>query len=115
MERSAGKRRLAAGGLARELTCSGCAAGNLIRRASRRAVLSGATADPGASRWFVRPRQSAYDRNEMPRKLYLETFGCQMNVLDSELVLGQLRAHGYDSVEDREQADVIIYNTCSVR
>ena len=51
----------------------------------------------------------------MPRKLYLETFGCQMNVLDSELVLGQLRAQGYEKVEEREQADVIIYNTCSVR
>jgi tRNA-2-methylthio-N6-dimethylallyladenosine synthase len=51
----------------------------------------------------------------MPRKLYLETFGCQMNVLDSELVLGQLRAQGYESTEDRESADVILYNTCSVR
>jgi tRNA-2-methylthio-N6-dimethylallyladenosine synthase len=51
----------------------------------------------------------------MARKLYLETFGCQMNVLDSELVLGQLRAQGYESVEERDQADVIIYNTCSVR
>jgi tRNA-2-methylthio-N6-dimethylallyladenosine synthase len=51
----------------------------------------------------------------MRRKLYLETFGCQMNVLDSELVLGQLRAQGYESVEDRDVADVIIYNTCSVR
>src|SRR5512133_2948575 len=51
----------------------------------------------------------------MRRKLYLETFGCQMNVLDSELVLGQLRAQGYDAVEARDQADVIIYNTCSVR
>src|SRR5690348_16237885 len=51
----------------------------------------------------------------MPRKLYLETFGCQMNVLDSELVLGQLRAQGYQSVENRDEADVIIYNTCSVR
>jgi tRNA-2-methylthio-N6-dimethylallyladenosine synthase len=51
----------------------------------------------------------------MRRKLYLETFGCQMNVLDSELVLGQLRAQGYESVDDREQADVILYNTCSVR
>src|SRR6476646_4399557 len=49
------------------------------------------------------------------RKLYLETFGCQMNVLDSELVLGQLRAHGYEPVEERSAADVIIYNTCSVR
>src|SRR5689334_18586679 len=51
----------------------------------------------------------------MKRKLYLETFGCQMNVLDSELVLGQLRAHGYEQVDDRDAADVIIYNTCSVR
>jgi tRNA-2-methylthio-N6-dimethylallyladenosine synthase len=49
------------------------------------------------------------------RKLYLETFGCQMNVLDSELVLGQLHAHGYESVDDRDAADVILYNTCSVR
>lgn len=51
----------------------------------------------------------------MARKLYLETFGCQMNVLDSELVLGQLRAQGYEPVEDRDAANVIIYNTCSVR
>jgi tRNA-2-methylthio-N6-dimethylallyladenosine synthase len=48
-------------------------------------------------------------------KLYLETFGCQMNVLDSELVLSQLRARGYESTEDRDHADVILYNTCSVR
>ena len=51
----------------------------------------------------------------MQRKLYLETFGCQMNVLDSELVLGQLRTQGYVPTEDREAADVILYNTCSVR
>src|SRR4051812_35970979 len=51
----------------------------------------------------------------MRRKLYLETFGRQMNVLDSELVLGQLRAQGYESVDDRDDADVILYNTCSVR
>src|SRR5687767_12511509 len=51
----------------------------------------------------------------MRKKLYLETFGCQMNVLDSELVLGQLRAQGYESVDDRDHADVILYNTCSVR
>jgi tRNA-2-methylthio-N6-dimethylallyladenosine synthase len=51
----------------------------------------------------------------MPRKLYLETFGCQMNVLDSELVLGQLRAQGYETTADRDAADVILFNTCSVR
>ena len=51
----------------------------------------------------------------MARKLYMETFGCQMNVLDSELVLGQLHTQGYESVDDRAEADVILYNTCSVR
>jgi tRNA-2-methylthio-N6-dimethylallyladenosine synthase len=51
----------------------------------------------------------------MQRKVYLETFGCQMNVLDSELVMGQLRAQGYKPVEERDDADVILYNTCSVR
>lgn len=51
----------------------------------------------------------------MPRKLYLETFGCQMNVLDSELVTGQLVGQGYEPTSDREAADVVIYNTCSVR
>ena len=50
-----------------------------------------------------------------PRKLYLETFGCQMNVLDSELVSGQLVGMGYEPTSDRDAADVVIYNTCSVR
>lgn len=51
----------------------------------------------------------------MKRKLYLETFGCQMNVLDSELVMGQLRTRGFESTDEREGADVVIFNTCSVR
>jgi tRNA-2-methylthio-N6-dimethylallyladenosine synthase len=51
----------------------------------------------------------------MKPRVYLETFGCQMNVLDSELVLSQLRARGYEATEHRESADVILYNTCSVR
>lgn len=52
----------------------------------------------------------------MPSKaVYLETFGCQMNELDSELVTGQLRALGYRFVAEPEQADVLLYNTCSVR
>jgi tRNA-2-methylthio-N6-dimethylallyladenosine synthase len=51
----------------------------------------------------------------MPRKLYLETFGCQMNVLDSELVAGQLGRDGYEATADRDEADVVIFNTCSVR
>ncbi|MEM1107422.1 MAG: MiaB/RimO family radical SAM methylthiotransferase [Planctomycetota bacterium] len=47
--------------------------------------------------------------------VYLETFGCQMNVLDSQLVTGQLRALGYRFVDNWQSADVILYNTCSVR
>ena len=48
-------------------------------------------------------------------KVYLETFGCQMNQLDSELVRGQLAALGYTFTPDAGQADVVLYNTCSVR
>jgi len=53
--------------------------------------------------------------NPNARSVYMETFGCQMNVLDSDLVHSQLRALGYKFVEDWEQADVVLYNTCSVR
>jgi tRNA-2-methylthio-N6-dimethylallyladenosine synthase len=51
----------------------------------------------------------------MKRRVYMETFGCQMNVLDSELVLSQLRAQGYEETPERDDADVVLYNTCSVR
>ncbi len=47
--------------------------------------------------------------------VYLETFGCQMNELDSELVRGQLAALGYAFTDDPKSAEVILYNTCSVR
>ncbi len=53
--------------------------------------------------------------NGQPKTVYLETLGCQMNVLDSELVLGQLRARNYQQVDSIEQADVVLINTCSVR
>jgi tRNA-2-methylthio-N6-dimethylallyladenosine synthase len=49
------------------------------------------------------------------KKIYLETFGCQMNVLDSELVENQLRMLGYGFTPALEEADVVLYNTCSVR
>jgi tRNA-2-methylthio-N6-dimethylallyladenosine synthase len=49
------------------------------------------------------------------KKIYLETFGCQMNVLDSELVESQLRSLGYSFTPTLESADVALYNTCSVR
>src|SRR5580765_6625380 len=51
----------------------------------------------------------------MTKKLYLETVGCQMNVLDSELVVGSLRRQGYVLTHEPTDADVILFNTCSVR
>src|SRR5437868_2772868 len=51
----------------------------------------------------------------MTQKLYLETVGCQMNVLDSELVVGSLRRLGYELTHEATDADVIFFNTCSVR
>jgi tRNA-2-methylthio-N6-dimethylallyladenosine synthase len=51
----------------------------------------------------------------MTKKLYIETVGCQMNVLDSELVVGSLRRQGYEIIHEPTEADVILFNTCSVR
>lgn len=46
---------------------------------------------------------------------YLRTFGCQMNEHDSERIHGMLRAEGLQRVERPEEADVLVYNTCSIR
>ncbi|MFO7984076.1 MAG: tRNA (N6-isopentenyl adenosine(37)-C2)-methylthiotransferase MiaB [Desulfuromonadales bacterium] len=46
---------------------------------------------------------------------YLETFGCQMNVVDSERIVDMLQEIGYRQIESPEQADLILVNTCSVR
>jgi tRNA-2-methylthio-N6-dimethylallyladenosine synthase len=48
-------------------------------------------------------------------RTYLETLGCQMNKLDSELVVGMLRESGHVFVDDPKQAELVLYNTCSVR
>ena len=50
----------------------------------------------------------------MPR-IYIETYGCQMNVSDSELMLGVLGREGYVPTDDPAQADVLLVNTCAVR
>ncbi|CUS82724.1 tRNA-2-methylthio-N6-dimethylallyladenosine synthase [Candidatus Kryptonium thompsonii] len=49
------------------------------------------------------------------RKIYIETYGCQMNLADSEIVLGIMKNHGYTLTDDASRADVILVNTCSVR
>jgi len=49
------------------------------------------------------------------RKLYIETYGCQMNVVDSEVVAAILLQHHYDVTEDINEADLVLVNTCSIR
>ncbi len=51
----------------------------------------------------------------MTKRLYIETYGCQMNALDSEMVVASLRQRGYTLAPSPEEADTILFNTCSVR
>ncbi|MCH7979327.1 MAG: tRNA (N6-isopentenyl adenosine(37)-C2)-methylthiotransferase MiaB, partial [Acidobacteria bacterium] len=51
----------------------------------------------------------------MPKSFYIETFGCQMNVHDSEKVAGTLLNSGYRQVDNADDADLVLYNTCSIR
>jgi tRNA-2-methylthio-N6-dimethylallyladenosine synthase len=49
------------------------------------------------------------------RKVYIETYGCQMNLADTELIVGLLKPHGYELTQVAAQADVILLNTCAIR
>ncbi|MDD4899252.1 MAG: tRNA (N6-isopentenyl adenosine(37)-C2)-methylthiotransferase MiaB [Candidatus Omnitrophica bacterium] len=51
----------------------------------------------------------------MSKKVFLQTFGCQMNVRDSEVICGLLEKAGYKITEDEDKAEIAIFNTCSVR
>jgi tRNA-2-methylthio-N6-dimethylallyladenosine synthase len=66
---------------------------------------------------LTRPRESPIEAPEamMTKRLYIETVGCQMNVLDSEMVVADLRRHGYELVPTPAEADTVLLNTCSVR
>ena len=52
---------------------------------------------------------------QVRRKAYVETYGCQMNVSDGELMQGVLAADGYEIVQRPEDADVVLVNTCAIR
>ena len=51
----------------------------------------------------------------MQKKVYIESYGCQMNVNDSEVVAGILAKDGYTPVQSAEEADLVLLNTCSIR
>ena len=48
-------------------------------------------------------------------RVYIKTYGCQMNERDSEDVAAKLQARGYELVDSEERADIVLLNTCSVR
>ena len=51
----------------------------------------------------------------MTKRLFVETYGCQMNEADTELITGLMRHRGYSLAESAEAADVVLLNTCAVR
>lgn len=51
----------------------------------------------------------------MPGGVFIETYGCQMNLVDSEIVMAMLEERGYRRVERAEQAEIVLVNTCAVR
>ncbi len=63
-------------------------------------------------------RVKAMTTNPSPRQLktfFLRTYGCQMNELDSEIMVGQLEKRGLCRIDDENEADLLIFNTCSIR
>ncbi|MBM3200973.1 MAG: tRNA (N6-isopentenyl adenosine(37)-C2)-methylthiotransferase MiaB [Chlamydiae bacterium] len=52
---------------------------------------------------------------EEPKTFFIKTYGCQMNELDSDIMVGQLTKRGLERVEDENGADLLIFNTCSIR
>ena len=61
------------------------------------------------------PRISKEDNRGNSRKLYIESYGCQMNFADSEVVTAILQEDGFDTTADYTAADVFLLNTCAIR
>lgn len=99
-------------------------AGGLPRETARRSGDYAADSAPiprnsqdkaGASRAAPRVILASDMAGDSQKTFYLETFGCQMNVHDSEKVIGTLMSEGYRQVSTVEEAGLILYNTCSIR
>src|ERR1051326_1419558 len=87
------------------------------RRPSGHAAFVSRSAGPPQRRGRAcQPRSPRLDpgARRMPT-VYIETYGCQMNVADTELMLGHLAAHGYQRIGAPDDADVILLNTCAIR
>lgn len=73
------------------------------------------TTDPKASELEPSPRTTVDSDTGRSRKLYIESYGCQMNYSDSEIVTSILYDNGFDTTSKPEDADVILLNTCAIR
>ena len=56
-----------------------------------------------------------YKASEFPKRLFIETYGCQMNVADSEVVASVMKMAGYGPTDTIDNADAVFLNTCSIR
>ncbi|HYC21769.1 MAG TPA: tRNA (N6-isopentenyl adenosine(37)-C2)-methylthiotransferase MiaB [Candidatus Bathyarchaeia archaeon] len=61
------------------------------------------------------PRSAEPASERSGRRVFLETYGCQMNAADSELIAGVLARHGYERTAEPAEADVLLINTCAIR
>ncbi|MBL7984603.1 MAG: hypothetical protein JNM91_06360, partial [Flavobacteriales bacterium] len=57
----------------------------------------------------------SFSTTALAKKVYIESYGCQMNVSDSEVVASILAKDGYTPVKSAEEADLVLLNTCSIR
>src|SRR5471032_3219186 len=71
--------------------------------------------EPGTRRSPEAKAKGRKRKVDVARRYLIETFGCQMNVHDSERMAGLLEQAGYEATEDAADADVVVINTCSVR
>ncbi len=73
------------------------------------------TAQEGAIKRIKQFNENLYLKNGVRKTAFIETYGCQQNVSDSEILMGMLVAMGYEAAQERDDADLILFNTCAVR
>lgn len=66
-------------------------------------------------RWIRLRNMDGENRNMKQAKVFIKTYGCQMNELDSEFIMGDVLARGFDQARSESDADIILLNTCCVR
>ncbi len=81
-------------------------------KSNNRAAGGGETAE---AKVLTRAEELQHEANGALKKVYIETFGCQMNKADSENMLGLLEEIGYQQTSEIKDADLMVLNTCAIR